>query len=115
MWLDGAGAVQAGVAAVGGVDEKLRFFDLVVSQLLCGAPIKTAIFLGLEEVVGKFAAGVLVVKELRVVKAPGEFRDNQVFVLGDAGVLRLHQSLRRPHHRGVCGLYRLLWPVTVQE
>ena len=52
-------------------------------------------FLGFEQVLGEFAAGVLVPEKLGVVKALGEFADDLIFVFGDRSGFGLSPSLAR--------------------
>src|SRR5918995_1469988 len=102
------GAAQLVVAMVSGVNKQLGLLQQLNSAI--GVQLSVAYkLLRLEQVLGKFSAGVFVPEQLCVIKTAGEFGEDLVFVFRDIGVLRFDHPLRRAHHGGIRRFDRVLW------
>jgi hypothetical protein len=100
LYLDRAryGAGQIVVTMVSGVNKQLGLLQQLNSAVGVHHLSVAYKLLRLEQVLGKFPAGVFVPEQLGVIKAAGEFGKDLVFVFRDIGVLRFDQPLRRAHH-----------------
>ena len=102
-----AGALlgQAMMAAVGRLDEQLRFLDKMSHAI----DVERGVLVGMtvQQVQGELAAGVLArvrtLEQLGVVEALLELGDDLFGIIGDIAHLGAYQSLRGDQHRLISG------------